>query len=196
VLEVELKGVVTDEAATRRAIEAAGATLMFDGRMEDRRYDTPDGRFARGDVVLRLRILQPSNGAPQQAHFDWKGPSAADSGYKVREELSTAAGDAHALAAIFDRLGLVVTREIDRHVTQYALDGAMLRFEHYPRMDVLLEVEGAPDAIERAIAATGIPRAHFSEGRLLDFVARYERRTGLWAALSDAELDAPELGHG
>jgi hypothetical protein len=64
----------------------------------------------------------------------------------------------------------------------------MVRFEQYPRMDVLLEVEGSPDAIEDAIAATGIPRALFSDERLLDFVARFEERTGLDAALSDREL--------
>jgi hypothetical protein len=55
-------------------------------------------------------------------------------------------------------------------------------------MDVLLEVEGSPDAIEDAIATTGIPRSAFSDERLLDFVARYEERTGLDAALSDREL--------
>jgi len=188
VLEVELKAVVADAALTRQRLEAAGATLTFAGRMEDRRYDTPDGRFARRDVVIRLRIYRPSDGGRAEAYLDWKGASSSDSGYKVRDELSTMVGEASTIAMILDRLGFVVTREVDRRIWQYTLGAAMMRFEQYPRMDVLLEVEGSPEAIEGAIATTGIPREAFSDERLLDFVARFEERTGLDAALSDREL--------
>ncbi len=187
-LEVELKAVVADAAATRARLEAAGAELTFAGRMEDRRYDTPDGRYARRDVVIRLRTYRPDDGQPERAYFDWKGASSSDSGYKVRDELSTTVGDGATLAKILDRVGLYVTREVDRTIWQYKLGPAMVRFEQYPRMDVLLEIEGSPDAIEHAIAITGIPRSAFSDERLLDFVARYEERTGLDAALSDREL--------
>jgi predicted adenylyl cyclase CyaB len=188
VLEVELKAVVEDAAATRRRLESAGASLQFAGRMEDRRYDTPDGRFARRDVVIRLRVYRPSDGRTPEAHLDWKGASSSDSGYKVRDELSTMVGDAVTLALILDRLGFIVTREVDRQIWQYQLGPTMIRFEQYPRMDMLLEVEGSPEAIEQAIGTTGIPRAQFSDERLLDFVARFEERTGLDAALSDREL--------
>jgi predicted adenylyl cyclase CyaB len=188
VLEVELKAVVEDADVTRKRLETAGAQLTFVGRMEDRRYDMPDGRFARRDVVIRLRVYRPSDGAPIEAFLDWKGASSSDDGYKVRDELSTTVGEAGTLAMILDRLGFIVTREVDRQIWQYKLGPAMIRFEEYPRMDVLLEVEGSPDAIEEAIAATGIPRSAFSDERLLDFVARYEERTGLDAALSDREL--------
>jgi hypothetical protein len=56
-------------------------------------------------------------------------------------------------------------------------------------------VEGAPDAIERAIAALGMPRTAYTAERLTDFAMRYEARTGERAALSDAELgaDAPTV---
>ena len=187
-LEVELKAVCEDADVTRQRLEAAGATLTFAGRMEDRRYDTPDGRFARRDVVIRLRVYRPIDGGPDEAYLDWKGASSSDSGYKVRDELSTTVGDAATIAMILDRLGFVVTREVDRQIWQYKLGAAMVRFEQYPRMDVLLEVEGSPEAIEGAITATGISRSAFSDERLLDFVARFEERTGLDAALSDREL--------
>ena len=70
--------------------------------------------------------------------------------------------DAAALAAILERLGYTVIAEIDRDVAQYAFDDAVVRFERYPRMDALVEVEGPPGAIERAIEALGMPRAGFS----------------------------------
>jgi adenylate cyclase class IV len=187
VREVELKGVVADVAAARTRAEKAGAVLLFAGRMEDRRYDTPDGRLASEDQVLRLRIYRNIDGA--RATLDWKGPASVDRGYKIREEYSTTAGEPDALAGILKRLGYVVTREIDREIAQYSVAGAVIRFERYPRMDVLLEIEGPPEAIEKAIAAVGLKRADFTSDRLFDFVERFEARTGEHAALSDRELN-------
>jgi len=185
--EVELKSVVTDLDAAVRRVEAAGGTLVFAGRLEDRRYDTRDRRLFASDHVLRVRVYRPRAGAAR-AYLDWKGPTRNAGGYKVREELSTPADDADALAAILARLGYVVTREVDRDIAHYDVDGTSVRFECYPRMDVLVEVEGSPEGIERTIAALGLPRAGFTADRLATFVARYEARTGERAALSRREL--------
>ena len=65
-----------------------------------------------------------------------------------------------------------------------SLGEAVLRVEWYPAMDVLLEVEGEPPAIERAIAATGLPRDRFLPESLPYFVAQYEARTGRAALLA------------
>ena len=81
-----------------------------------------------------------------------------------------------------------MTRAIDRDIEQFELGEAMVRFERYPRMDDLVEVEGEPEALERAIAALEIPRAAYNADRLADFAVRYEERTGERAALSHAEL--------
>jgi adenylate cyclase class IV len=185
-IEVELKSVVDDVARRRAAVEAAGATLVFEGHLADHRYDTPDLTLAARDHVLRTRVY--SAPGEVRAELDWKGPSRREGGYKVREELDVQVGEADALAAMLDRLGYVVTIAIDREIAQYDLEGAMIRFERYPRMDDLVEVEGTAEQIERAIGALGLPRGTFTAERLPDFVRRYEARTGLRAALSDAEL--------
>jgi hypothetical protein len=78
--------------------------------------------------------------------------------------------------------------EIHRQIAQYDLGGAMIRFETYPRMDVLVEVEGEPEIIEQAIEALGMARGQFSSDRLTKFVERFEQRTGVKAALSDREV--------
>jgi hypothetical protein len=62
-----------------------------------------------------------------------------------------------------------------------------VRFEEYPEMDALVEVEGEPEAIERVISRIGMSRAGFTSERLLDFVARYEARTGRRAFLSKSK---------
>jgi predicted adenylyl cyclase CyaB len=186
--EVELKAVVADEDAARGCLVQAGAHLTFAGQLLDRRYDDERGKLARRDEVLRVRAYRGPDGALVSAQLDWKGPTAVDQGYKVREELSTQIGDPETLKGVLERLGLVLVREIDRSIEQYTLGGAAVRFERYHRMDVLVEVEGTPDAIERAIAALGMPRSGFVSAGLPQFVAAFERRTGTRAALCAREL--------
>lgn len=187
--EVELKALVPDLAQARERLVRAGATLAYGGRLEDRRYDTPDRQLAARDHVLRLRVYRGvRDGAAERALLDFKGPTGYDAGYKVREELSVGATDPDTLALLLDRLGYVVTREIDRDIEQYELRDATVRFERYPRMDVLVEVEGSPAAIEAAIVDVGLPRAGFSADRLPAFVARFQARTGERAAICDREL--------
>ena len=188
--EVELKALVPDLAAARQHLVRAGAALLYAGRLEDRRYDTADRQLAARDHVLRLRVYRGAGGADDapRALLDFKGPTQYDAGYKVREELSVGAADPDTLALLLDRLGYVVTREIDREIEQYGIRDATVRFERYPRMDVLVEVEGSPEAIEAAIVDLGLPRAAFTADRLPAFVARFQARTGERAALCDREL--------
>lgn len=186
--EVELKGVAysDDEAAdARRRLEAAGALLVYEGRLEDRRYDLPDKTLALRDHVLRLRHYE---GTSVSTSLDFKGPTGYADGFKVREELTVGAQDPVALGRILEALGYIVTREIDRQIAQFTYAGATVRFERYPRMDVLIEVEGEPEAIEAAIVVLGLPRERFTAERLPDFVLKFETRTGERAAICEREL--------
>jgi predicted adenylyl cyclase CyaB len=184
--EVELKAVVDDLAERRKRVEAAGASLSFEGRISDRRYDFPSRELSSRDEVLRVRryIGRPST----RTFLDWKGPTEFRDVYKVRDEISTPVEDVDSLEQIILRLGLALTSEIDREIAQYQIGGATIRFEVYPRMDTLVEVEGEPAAIEDAIDALGLPRGLFSNRRLADFVADFEQRTGVQAAISDSVL--------
>jgi predicted adenylyl cyclase CyaB len=183
--EVELKSVVEDVARARSHLEAAGAKLTFAGTLRDRRYDLPDRSMVARDEVLRLRTYESGGG--REGHIDWKGATEYSAGFKIRDEISSAITDPDSVAAILERLGYVVIREIDRQIAQYQLGDAVIRFEEYPEMDSLVEVEGDHESIERAIEATGLPRTGFSTQRLADFVATFEARTGRRAAVSDRE---------
>jgi predicted adenylyl cyclase CyaB len=185
-LEVELKSVVDDVQRRRAIVERAGGTLAWAGRLLDRRYDTAQRALAARDHVLRLRIYHDER--TTRAELDWKGPTGHENGYKVREELGVHIVEPDVLAEMLTKLGYEVTVEIEREIAQYELEGATVRFERYPRLDDLVEVEGTPEQIERAIAAIGLPRDGFTSERLPDFVRRYEARTGERAALCQAEL--------
>jgi len=184
-IEIEVKSLVADLDQVKRTLERGGARLVFEGELEDRRYDTPDHALRARDHVLRVRIYR---GTRTDAFVDWKGPTSYVDAYKRREELSVSVADAASLGVILERMGYGVTMAIDRHVWQYDVTGATVRLERYPRMDDLVEVEGTVESIERAIERTGLPRAGFTSERLPDFVRRFEERTGARAALSSAEL--------
>ncbi|HEY8850634.1 MAG TPA: class IV adenylate cyclase [Gemmatimonadaceae bacterium] len=185
-LEVELKAVVADLAATRKRIQKAGARLTYEGRLVDRRYDIESRELADRDEVLRVRRYE--SGGSAKTYLDWKGRTETQGPYKIREEISTLVDDFAATELILDKLGFIVTMEIDRDIAQYELGSAMIRFETYPRMDVLVEVEGTPEAIEQAIEALGMARGEFTSERLPTFVSRFEKRTGVRAAICDREL--------
>ncbi|MBA3317960.1 MAG: class IV adenylate cyclase [Gemmatimonadales bacterium] len=192
--ELELKAVVPDPDAVRARLLAAGAMRGFIGRMTDLRYDRA-GELASRDEVLRVRTLDHPDGT--EAILTWKGPTMlSPDGYKLREEIelpiSRPSSDPGRLLVA---LGYQAVHAIEREVEVYRLAGAAVRLETYPRMDVLLEVEGAPAAIERAIAASGIPRHQFTAESLAGFVRRYEMRTGRPAVLATSHLPAAGIGN-
>ena len=181
--ELELKARVDDPAALERAIVDAGAELMFRGEMIDRRFDRR-GKLERRDEVLRLRVFRPDTGAPPFGVLGWKGPVSVRDGYKHREEHEVQVAQPEAARIVLERLGYEVVLRIDRKIAEYRLGGATVRIEWYPAMDVLVEIEGEPEAIESAVRATGLARERFLPEALPHFVNAYEQRTGRAARLA------------
>lgn len=183
-IELEVKAVVPDPAAVRRSLVEAGAVAGFAGLMHDRRLDREGALLARDEVLRVRRYMEPEG---HRVRVSWKGPVSVDRGYKRRPEIEYEVSGGQA-EALFEALGYRVVEAIDRYVEYYSLEGATIRLEWYPRMDVLLEIEGTPEAIERAAAATGLPRQAFTADPLVAFVARWEAREGRPAATALAQL--------
>lgn len=181
--ELELKARVENPDAVRKAILAAGAELMYRGAMMDRRFDRR-GRLERRDEVVRLRVYHPADKSPEWGVLGWKGPVQPRGEYRLREEWESRVDDPKAVLVILRHMGYKISVRVDRAVEQYRLGEATLRLEWYPAMDVLMEVEGEPESIEQAIAATGLPRDAFLPESLPYFTAAYEERTGRVARVS------------
>jgi predicted adenylyl cyclase CyaB len=185
--ELELKAVVTDPGAFRARLRAAGAVPRFMGRMTDLRYDRA-GELATRDEVLRVRTFHYPDG--DEAILAWKGPTTrSPDGYKLREEIelpiSRLGADPGRLLAA---LGYQPVHAVEREVEVYRLGAATARLETYPHMDMLLEIEGEPAAIEHAIVTSGIPRSEFTAESLTDFVRRFEERSGQAAVLATSPV--------
>lgn len=175
-LELELKAVVADVDALRAALAGHG-TVRFRGRLLDRRHDQGGALVARGEV-LRVRRYEASDGTVQE-ELGWKGPvHRSAEGYKARRELETMVAGGAPVGALLTALGYDVIHAIDRWIEVWEIGGGTARIEWYPDLDVLLEVEGDPAAIERIIPWTGIAREEFTADALVDFALRFEARTG------------------
>lgn len=175
--ELELKARIENPEAVRQALIAAGAELVYRGAMLDRRFDRK-GRLEQRDEVVRLRVYRPADRSAQWGVLGWKGPVGNRDGYRHREEWESRVDDPKAVRVVLRQLGYKTVLRIDRQIELYRLGEATLRIEWYPAMDVLLEVEGPPDDIERAISLTKLPRAAFLPESLPYFTAAFEKRTG------------------
>jgi predicted adenylyl cyclase CyaB len=179
--ELELKAVVPDREQLRRRLREAGAELRSGGRMTDVRYDRGED-LTRRDEVLRARTYHHAEGRVEIV-LAWKGPTGrSPDGYKMREEIELSAGADP--GPLLQALGYRPVHVIERDIEIWHLGDATARLERYPRMDLLVEVEGKPDAIERVVAASGIPRNEFTAEPLVEFVRRFEERTGAQAELA------------
>ncbi|HEY7027937.1 MAG TPA: class IV adenylate cyclase [Gemmatimonadales bacterium] len=194
--ELELKAVVQDPARTRERLKAAGAREVYRGMMRDRLFDSDGWLTAKGEV-LRIRTFEP-RGEPAHAIVGWKGPTLrSPDGYKLRQEIEYPTPDGANAARFLEALGYRVVRSIDRYVEVFSIAGATVRLEWYPRMDVLMEIEGTPAAIEAAAGQTGIPRAAFLADQLAVFVERYEARESHPAIVAEHDLgNATPSWHG
>lgn len=180
--EIEVKARVPDAKAFEAALVKAGATVEFSGEMTDHRFDRK-GRLADKDEMLRLRVYRPQGGETR-GELCWKGAVESRGEYRHRQEIEFGVADPWNALALLDRLGFTESLRIERIVTVFRLGAATLRVERYPEMDILVEVEGNPESIEQAIAATGLPRTEFLPESLPQFVSRYEKRTGRSARLA------------
>lgn len=183
--ELELKAALREEGAEFAGrLVAAGWSLVFEGEMLDRRYDTPDRSLEERDEVLRVRRLRSASGE-DRTWIGWKGPASEQSGYKARDEVETTVADGSVAEEILYRLGFSeATLAIDRRIELYEKGGVHVRVERYPAMDTLVEIEGEPEEIEERLGELGLPRERWKPWSLAEFVARYEQRTGLHARLS------------
>jgi predicted adenylyl cyclase CyaB len=194
--ELELKAVVPDPATTRERLKAAGAKETYRGMMRDRLFDA-DGRLSAKGEVLRIRSYEPRR-EPAHAVVGWKGPTLrSPDGYKLRKEIEYPTPDGANATRFLEALGYRVVRSIDRYVEMFSIAGATARLEWYPRMDVLMEIEGTPAAIESAVSQSGLPRSAFLADQLANFVERYNARETFPAIVAEQELgDATPSWHG
>jgi adenylate cyclase, class 2 len=165
VIEQEVKLSFDSAEAARRAVTTAGGRLVVSRRLiDDRLYDTTEGRLRVGSCTLRLR----RDGTASILTF--KGPLQPGP-VKAREQIETTIGDAGVADALLAALGFQPGLRAQKYREEYALDDTRIAIDETP-IGVFVEVEGTPTAIARVAGRMGRTSRDY---RLESYVELYTR---------------------
>jgi adenylate cyclase, class 2 len=177
--ETEIKLRIDDVEAFRRKLERLGARPMAgnSGRVHEWNvtFDTPQSDLAKLGQLLRIRTETPgtdsAHGEPasQRVLLTFKRPveqqvAPSAKHHKVREELELEVADAKVLARIFEGLGMRGWFRYEKYRTTYQLpastnwaEGLLIELDETP-IGTFVELEGPPEAIDRAAEELGFSR--------------------------------------
>jgi len=151
VLEVEIKGRVSDPKAARAKLLALGAVLRRERHRESNvLFDFADGRLRSRRSALRLRL------AGRRVSLTFKGPAAASRRFKVREEFEIQVRGLREARRILQRLELRPVFRYAKIRTDFRLGKVAVSLDE-TMLGSFLELEGERPAIARLAEKLDIP---------------------------------------
>jgi len=195
--ETEIKLPVRDSKAFERRVKKLGGrrAKAGSGRVHELNviFDTPDGGLAKHGQLLRIRTESVPGGkkeSPQRVVLTFKQPAVRaiddDGGrFKIREETEVEVAEAGTLGKIFEGLGLRGWFSYEKYRTTWKLGAAtrwakdlLIEMDETP-VGTFLELEGPPEAIEKAAEALGYSRRDYLLKNYLELYAEDCRRRGV-----------------
>ena len=142
-LEVEVKFYLSDKASFEDRLRRVGAVLERERTHEvNYRFDTPDMKLSHEHRVLRLRQDTASI-------LTYKGPSRAQDGVSVRDEIEFEVSDFTAARQLLEAIGYKESVRYEKWRTIYILDELEITLDEMP-FGNFTEIEGGdPLAIQR-----------------------------------------------
>jgi adenylate cyclase class 2 len=195
--ETEIKLLVREGKAFERKLKKLGAKTIGarSGRVHEMNviFDTPDGGLAKHGQLLRIRTetSEPKGKkAAARVILTFKQPTVKgvdDEGsrFKVREETEVEIADAAPLVKIFEGLGLRGWFTYEKYRTTWKLGAAarwakdlLIEVDETP-VGTYVELEGPPEAIDRAAGELGYSRRDYLLKNYLTLYAEDCRRRGV-----------------
>ncbi len=190
--EVEVKLYTPDLVGVKRALEAAGATLVKPRLFERNvRYDSADGMLSARGIVLRLR-------QDDAARLTFKADERVMAGIATRFEAEVEVSNFALMDVILGRLGYEVALVYEKYRTTYELEGAEVVLDELP-FGNFSEIEGDAATIERAVEVLGLGAARRMSGSYVYIFLGLKRRLGLtdrdctFEAFSGVDVDLGDL---
>lgn len=157
-MEIEIKILFAGSAADARALIERAGYILHQGRTleDDQVFDRGESELRSADQLLRLRR---SGG---RATVTYKGPATRER-YKSREEIEFDVTDPKAYELVLNRLGYTPRFHYQKRRTKFVSAGGepgILSIDETP-IGVLLELEGAPEWIDRTAAKLGFTPAEY-----------------------------------
>jgi len=206
--ETEIKLRIADKAALLRRLKKLRAAPqgVGTGRVHEMNviFDTPQGNLGKRGQLLRIRTETPelstrrrSSRSParlpkQRILLTMKLPIADRNSplpprparHKVREELQLEVGDAGMLTHVFAALGMNGWFRYEKYRTTFRLpasqawaNGLLIELDETP-IGTFVELEGPPDAIDRAATELGYTKRDFLIDNYLSLYVKSCRAAG------------------
>ena len=203
--ETEIKLRISDAKALRQKLKRLGARRLAGGggRVHEWNiiFDTPQGGLAKHGQLLRIRTETPDQGlkkhAPrkgQRVVLTFKRPVIASIAsmdqaieprrHKVREEIEVQVADGEVLARIFEGLGMSGWFRYEKFRTTFELPasvrwakGLLIELDETP-IGTFVELEGPPEAIDRAARELGYSKRDYILKNYLALYLEQSRRQG------------------
>jgi len=170
--EVEVKLHTPDLDAVKRALEAAGATLLKPRVFERNvRYDGADGALTAAGIVLRLR-------QDEAVKLTYKADASVERGIVSRFEAEVEVSDLETMDVILQRLGYDAALVYEKYRRTYTLDGAEVVLDELP-FGTFTEIEGDAANIERLVEALGLCACRRMAGSYVDIFGDVKASLGL-----------------
>ncbi|MCU0488954.1 MAG: class IV adenylate cyclase [Anaerolineales bacterium] len=135
--ELELKYYVKDLSRLQTQVQALGSVCDQERVLEiNLRFDRPDYLLSKNGQALRLRY-------DTHARLTFKGPSQAQEGIRLRQEIEFVASDYQAARAFLLALGFQVVLIYEKYRTGYKLGDVHILLDELPYGN-FVEIEG-PD---------------------------------------------------
>lgn len=171
--ETEVKLPFASASLAHEALTRAGAVVESPRGFEDNRiYDRADGTLEREGSVLRIR-RDAAGGT-----ITFKGPAEEGLRHKVRVEHETSVGDPEAAHRLLVGLGFQVAWRYQKYRTHYRLGVVEALLDETP-IGCWVELEGEPEAIDRAAASLGFGLEGYETGTYRDLAERHARQHGI-----------------
>jgi adenylate cyclase class 2 len=149
-LETEVKFLLTDPAAFRRRLQAAGAVARGEVSEINYRYDDAGGRLQAARCLLRLR-------RDRRNWLTFKKPHPAGGHqFKTHEEIEIAVSDFDSAAQLLESLGFRRVQIYEKRRATFELAAAEICLDHMP-FGHFIEIEGPPEAVVSIADALALP---------------------------------------
>ncbi len=206
--ETEVKCKVQEVKAFHRALQRIHASPLVRGRgarvhETNLLFDTPQGGLAKHGQLLRVRVERregTGKGAAKSERvvLTYKSPAMRTDApgtagphqerlgrHKVREETEVEVADAQALSQILEGLGLRGWFRYEKYRTTYRLPGSarwasdlLIELDETP-VGNYVELEGPPEAIDRAAGLLGFTQKDYTTKNYLQLYLEDCRRRGV-----------------
>jgi adenylate cyclase class 2 len=185
--ENEIKLAFSSPETAVSRLRTAGAREVTARAFEDNvLFDFTDRRLTRSGRMLRLR------GYGGASLLTFKAPVEGEHRHKLKIENETFIDDPDALRSILVGLGFEPVYRYQKYRATYRLEGVEAAVDETP-LGTFVELEGAPDDVDRAAAALGVAPADFIRATYRELQEREAASRGVVAG--DLLLD-PANGTG